>query len=328
MQEHEAQGSSQTKITTADTGQFKALADLIRNDGFAMSFQSMRQYRQALIRVVENSAPQPAPDVALLDEIDLLRDQLDAMAEYKLAAHQLIGIPASVGISEPIEGFAKRPQDIMPAVRDMALRIELLERQAAEREWQRPLPMWSRMKAIYTAMLAAAAGQQGESVALAASAQKPVGYVSQDFLDGKWNLDHIAKSDEGQISRTIPVFAKPPQPAEHRPCPEDIREGAPYDDPAFESLCREHEIWGTAAAAQCAVFWEAGKRVAEQQPALTKYQPCGCVICTCEHETQCQGCGANHCGTHPVGQIPGPVYQQPAADVAKMQRKLEASFRR
>lgn len=60
MQEHEAQGSSQTKITTADAGQFKALVDLIRNDGFAMSFQSMRQYRQALIRVVENTAAPPA----------------------------------------------------------------------------------------------------------------------------------------------------------------------------------------------------------------------------------------------------------------------------
>src|SRR5690606_20019044 len=69
-------------------------------------------------------------------EIELLKEQLNAMTEYKVAAHQLIGIPASVGISEPIEGFAKRPQDIMPAVRDMALRIELLERQAAEREWQ------------------------------------------------------------------------------------------------------------------------------------------------------------------------------------------------
>ena len=31
---------------------------------------------------------------------------------------------------------------------------------------------------------------------------------------------------------------------------------------------------------------------------LTKYQPCGCVICTCEHETQCQGCGAKYCVTH------------------------------
>lgn len=123
-------------------------------------------------------------------------------------------------------------------------------------------------------MLAAstAPAVQGEPVALAASTQKPVGYVSQDFLDGKWSLDHIAKSDEGQISRTIPVFAKPPQ------------------------------------------------------PALSKYQPCGCVICTCEHETQCQGCGAKHCGTHPVGQIPGPVYQQPAPDVTDLVEAAEAAL--
>src|SRR5690606_20282203 len=62
------------------------------------------------------------------------------------------------------------------------------------------------------------------------------------------------------------VLYTAPQPAE-QPCPEDIREGAPYDDPAFAALCREHEVWGTAAAAQCAEFWRAGKRAAEQQPA-------------------------------------------------------------
>jgi hypothetical protein len=45
---------------------------------------------------------------------------------------------------------------------------------------------------------------------------EPVGYVSQDFLDGKWSLDHIARYDERQISRTIPVFAKPSQPAEQQ----------------------------------------------------------------------------------------------------------------
>lgn len=60
-------------------------------------------------------------------ERDLLREQLDAMEEYKMAARHLIGIPASVGICEPIEGFAARPQDIMPAVRDMALKIEALQ---------------------------------------------------------------------------------------------------------------------------------------------------------------------------------------------------------
>ncbi|GHH52982.1 hypothetical protein [[Pseudomonas] boreopolis] len=52
--------------------------------------------------------------------------------------------------------------------------------------------------------------------------------------------------------------------------------------------------------------------LAAQQPAapvLAKHQPCGCVICTCEDEQQCQGCGAKHCGNradHPpyVGQQP------------------------
>lgn len=53
MQEHEAQGGSQAKITTADTGRFKALLDLIRSDGFAMSFQSVRQYRQAVLKAAQ-----------------------------------------------------------------------------------------------------------------------------------------------------------------------------------------------------------------------------------------------------------------------------------
>ncbi|APW39005.1 hypothetical protein RD110_18805 [Rhodoferax koreense] len=41
--------------------------------------------------------------------------------------------------------------------------------------------------------------------------------------------------------------------------PENIREGDPYDDPAFEALAREHDVWGRASGAQCAVFWRAGK---------------------------------------------------------------------
>ncbi len=60
-------------------------------------------------------------------ERDLLREQLDAMEEYKMAARHLIGIPASVGICEPIEGFVARPQDILPAVINMALKIEALQ---------------------------------------------------------------------------------------------------------------------------------------------------------------------------------------------------------
>jgi len=46
----------------------------------------------------------------------------------------------------------------------------------------------------------------------------------------------------------------------------------------------------------------------KEERLLAKQQPCGCVICTCEDEIQCQGCGAKNCGTHPVGEIPNPVY--------------------
>lgn len=44
-------------------------------------------------------------------------------------------------------------------------------------------------------------------------------------------------------------------------------------------------------------------------PQLAKHQPCGCVICTCTNDVQCQGCGATHCGTHPVGEFPAPVFE-------------------
>ena len=44
-------------------------------------------------------------------------------------------------------------------------------------------------------------------------------------------------------------------------------------------------------------------------PALAKHQSCGCVVCTCEDDEQCQGCGARHCGTHKVGAIPEPIFE-------------------
>jgi len=46
---------------------------------------------------------------------------------------------------------------------------------------------------------------------------------------------------------------------------------------------------------------------------FAKHQPCGCVVCTCEDDEKCQGCGAHWCGTHPVPEIPIPVYAGGAA---------------
>src|SRR5690606_32230141 len=96
---------------------------------------------------------------------------------------------------------------------------------------------------------------------------EPVAWVTADTVDGQTvNGKPRRIWWENSEGVGMPIYAAP-QPAEQQPCHEDIRAGAPYDDPAFESLCREHEIWGTAAAAQCSVFWEAGKRVAEQRAA-------------------------------------------------------------
>ena len=41
---------------------------------------------------------------------------------------------------------------------------------------------------------------------------------------------------------------------------------------------------------------------------LARHQPCGCVVCICEDEIKCYGCGAKNCGTHIPGEIPNPVY--------------------
>jgi hypothetical protein len=56
--------------------------------------------------------------------IDQLYRQRDDYAMHNMAVRQCTGIPRSVGISEPVEGFEDRPQDLAPAMREMALIIE------------------------------------------------------------------------------------------------------------------------------------------------------------------------------------------------------------
>lgn len=97
--------------------------------------------------------------------------------------------------------------------------------------------------------------------------QAPVGFVSQDFLDGKWSLDHIAKSDEGQISRVIPVFtrAQPPA-AELEALRKDaeryrwLRDGDDYELPPFaktvlKKLRRVYECFSDAQDADIGRHW-------------------------------------------------------------------------
>lgn len=56
------------------------------------------------------------------------------------------------------------------------------------------------------------------------------------------------------------ALCKKPAPQPPEAAPENIREGAPYDNPAFEQLARDMGAWGTPQAALCAQFWLAAQR--------------------------------------------------------------------
>lgn len=69
-------------------------------------------------------------------------------------------------------------------------------------------------------------------------------------------------------------------------------------EPTQEMLLAGEESYtpthtGTPIATPSEVYTamlSAAPQPAPDVPALAKYQPSGCVICTCDHETQCQWC--------------------------------------
>lgn len=59
--------------------------------------------------------------------------------------------------------------------------------------------------------------------------------------------------EAGHIADAGKMVAAPVQ------LPENLREGEPYDNPAFEALAHALGVWGTAQSAVCAQFWIAAK---------------------------------------------------------------------
>lgn len=51
---------------------------------------------------------------------------------------------------------------------------------------------------------------------------------------------------------------------------------------------------------------------------LARHQPCGCVVCVCDDDVQCQGCGAKNCGSHEPGKLPNSVYNRPRVFCASL----------
>ena len=100
---------------------------------------------------------------------------------------------------------------------------------------------------------------------------------------------------------------------------ENIRAGAPYDDPAFEALCREHGIWGTAEAALCAVFW----RQAGQQRAAGDERAAFEATYQADYDDPGAACEREHFGkgyraalaAQPGAQKPHPKQHNDGADL-------------
>lgn len=86
-------------------------------------------------------------------------------------------------------------------------------------------------------------------------AQDEIGTVELHAVfpqDENWSSDQDAFADlDAAIDLAMAQVAPAPIEAQN------IRDGSPYDNPAFQALCREHGIWGTPQSALCAVFWRA-----------------------------------------------------------------------
>jgi hypothetical protein len=81
-------------------------------------------------------------------------------------------------------------------------------------------------------------------------------------------------------------------------------------DPASEGGLRATRGASVAPAGSAsAAAGPAASPPPQPERVLARIQPCGCVVCRCEDPRQCHGCGAKSCGTHPVGEIPSPVYE-------------------
>ena len=103
----------------------------------------------------------------------------------------------------------------------------------------------------------------------------PQGYkITEEQHVAAVKVLHRAAGVDGLPQRMIDaMLAAAPQPPEAAPVqmPENLREGEPYDNPAFEALARSLGVWGTAQSAVCAQFWLAStpaQSVVLPEPAL------------------------------------------------------------
>jgi len=130
----EVQGWRVTRLSGNGYGRERTIVDSeiynAEDPAFWLPGAMERHSIEPLIRLTDHEADRAA-DKAILEQ---LYRQRDDYAMHNMAVRQCTGIPGSVGISEPVEGFEDRPQDLAPAMREMALIIEADKARIAELE--------------------------------------------------------------------------------------------------------------------------------------------------------------------------------------------------
>lgn len=82
---------------------------------------------------------------------------------------------------------------------------------------------------------------------------KPAHGLLQEAVN---RIEDMLQDDDGQAFKEARKFIGR---LDEAPAPENVREGEPYDNPAFEELAGTMGVWGTAQAALCAQFFLAGR---------------------------------------------------------------------
>src|SRR5690606_3602352 len=88
---------------------------------------------------------------------------------------------------------------------------------------------------------------------------------------------------------------------------------------AAADACSRHVVCNEAITA--AVEYALAQQPAA--PTIAKHQPCGRVICTCEDEQQCQGCGAKHYGRQALSRLTDPQLHEIARVMEAAARKAQ-----
>lgn len=231
---------------------------------------------RALVAEQARSADLERQLAALTDERDDLKAQRDAMRADVPVDEQLLGHLAMTGIAKSHDAY--KAQKRAEVERD-----EALSKLAAERERS------GDAEARYTTSIRAHEATAQERDALRADLARVT-----------------AERDEARVCCEREAM-------EHAETRME-RDAARQDAEALRALLRECRAHAVGYAPESLVAkMDAALSAPTPVPELARNQPCGCVVCVCEGETQCFGCGAKNCGTHPVGQMPNPVYALPPA---------------